>query len=86
MNVDKLGQVEYEETLLDMVSKVVINRNYISNNQEFWDNLVFKFWEEYYFSIEPISIRKQAKMIEVFMDCIFKFQPDMELPEDIIKY
>ena len=27
--VDRLGQTEYEETLLDTISKVVINRNYI---------------------------------------------------------
>lgn len=82
--IDRLGQTEYEETLLDTISKVVINRNYIEQNQLFWDNIVFKFWEEYYFSRENISIRKQAKFLEIFMDGVFKFKPSNSLPEDEI--
>lgn len=81
---EKLGLIEYEETLIDNLSKVVINRNYISQNKTFWDTVVFKCWEEYYFSPENISIRKQAKMIEIFMDGLFKYKPSLEIPEDIL--
>ena len=56
----KLGQVEYEETLLYHVSKLVINRNYIIENESFFDGLLFKLYEEYLFG-EEISIIKQQK-------------------------
>lgn len=82
---DRLGQIEYEEFLLDTISKIVINRNYIQQNIEFWNNLVFKLWEEYYFSTEEISILRQTKMLEIFFDAMFKFKPPTHLPEDIIK-
>ena len=81
---ERLGQVEYYETLLDNISKIVINRNYIAQNQDFWDNMVFKMFEEYYFSLEEISIRKQAKLLEIFFGCLFEFTPATEKPEDII--
>jgi len=81
---EKLGQVEYYETLLDNISKIVINRNYIAQNQDFWDNMVFKMFEEYYFSLEEISIRKQAKLLEIFFGCLFESHPATEKPEDII--
>lgn len=82
---DKLGQVEYYEVLLDNISKIVINRNYISRNQQFWDSMVFKMFEEYRFSLEDISIRKQAKLLEIFFGSLFEFSPETEKPEDIIE-
>jgi len=81
---EKLYQSEYEEVLLDNISKVVINRNYIASNQQFWDKMVFKMFEEYYFSPEEISIRKQAKLLEIFFSCLFEFSADNKKPEDII--
>jgi hypothetical protein len=81
---DRLGQIEYEEVLFDNISKVVVNRGYVYENQLFWDNLVFKFWEEYYFSMEEISIRKQSKLIEIFFKLSFEFKPSQELPEDLV--
>jgi hypothetical protein len=82
--LDRLGQIEYEEVLFDNISKVVINRSYVYENKSFWDTLIFKFWEEYYFSIEEISIRKQAKLIEIFFKLSFEFKPSQELPEDLV--
>lgn len=81
---NKLGQVEYYEVLLDNISKVVVNRHYISRNQKFWDNMLFKLFEEYRFSLEDISIRKQAKLLEIFFGCLFEFAPETEKPEDLI--
>lgn len=82
--MEKLGLSEYSEVLLDNVSKVVINRAYIENNQEFWNNIVFKLYEEYFFSLEQTSIRKQAKLLEIFFNGLFEFHPAVEKPEDII--
>jgi len=84
MNENKLGQSEYEEVLLDNISKVVVNRNYIAQNKYFWDAMVFKLFEEYYFSLEETSIRKQAKILEIFFNCLFEFHPAVNKPEDII--
>lgn len=81
---EKLGQSEYEETLLDHISKVVINRNYIENNIEFWNNVCFKLFEEYYYSKENVSISSQARLLEVVLSNMFRFKPSQELPEDIL--
>lgn len=82
--MEKLGLLEYHEVLLDNISKVVINRNYIAQNQEFWDEIVFKLFEEYRFSLEDTSIRKQAKLLEIFFHSLFEFQPAVVQPEDLI--
>jgi hypothetical protein len=85
MDRDKLGQTEYEEVLLDNISKLVINRNYILENSEFFDAVVFKMFEDYLFSLEPISITKQAKTFELFLGCMLKYLPTQVLPEDSLK-
>lgn len=82
---EKLGLVEYESVLIDNISTMVVNRNYISQNSLFWDNMVFKLFEQYYFSREEISIRKQAESIEIFLGCLFEFKPSNEKPQDVIE-
>ena len=82
---NKLGEIEYEEVFLDNLSKIIVNRNYIESNCEFWDNVIFKFWEEYYFSKREVSIISQVRLFEIMMDSVFKYKPSLELPEDIVK-
>lgn len=82
---DKLGLEEYSVFVLEGVSKVIINRNYIEENDEFFNLLLFKMWEDYSKSfIEPISIWKQIKMLEVFLYAMLLEQPSLELPIDSI--
>lgn len=83
---DRLWQTEHEEVLVDNISKLIVNRNYIAQNQEFWDNTVFKLWEEYYFSSEPISIKSQARSLEVFMYNLILYKPALFLPKDVVEY
>lgn len=80
----RLGLTEYTEVLLDNISKVVINRSYIEQNQRFFDKIVFKLFEQYYYSLEFVSIRKQAEELEIVFSCVFEFKPPVEKPEDII--
>jgi len=81
---DKLGLLEYTDVLLDNVSRLIINQNYIYENSEFFDNLIFKLWENYNNSLESISIRKQAQMLEIFLGTMLKEKPSLSLPEDSI--
>lgn len=81
---DRLGQSEHEEELLYNISKNIVNRNYIQQNQDFWDIVFFKMFEEYYYGLEPVSIKQQAKCIEIMMYNLFKYQPSLELPDDIL--
>lgn len=74
-----------EEVLLDNISTVVIPRAYVLENQDFWDNVVFKFFEIYYYSKDGVSIREQARMIEALIGNIFDFQPSVIKPKDILK-
>lgn len=82
---DKLGLEEYSVFVLEGISKVIINRNYIEENEDFFNALLFKCWEEYYTSIvEPISIWKQIKMLDIFLYTMLLEQPSLELPIDSI--
>lgn len=81
-----LGIAEYEEVLLDNISKVVINTNYISQNKDFWNMLIFKMYEEYFSSKEQTSIRKQAKYLEIVFNCLFEFEPPVKKPKEIINF
>ncbi len=82
---DKLGLEEYSVFVLESISKVIINRNYIEENENFFNTLLFKFWEEYYTSIiEPISISKQVKMLDILLYAIISEKPSVDLPEDSI--
>lgn len=83
---DRLGIAEYEEVLLENISKMIINQNYIDENELFFNNLIFKMWENYYNSnVEIISIIKQARLLEIFLGTMIKSKPSLDLPEDEIK-
>lgn len=83
---EKLGLSEYENVLLENVSRMVINQSYIDGNFEFFNSLIFKMWENYYnSSVEPISIIKQAQLLEIFLGTMIKEKPSLDLPEDEIK-
>jgi hypothetical protein len=82
---DKLGLEEYSVFVLESISKVIINRNYIEENEDFFNVILFKFWEEYYTSIvEPISISKQVKMLDILLYALITEKPSVDLPEDSI--
>jgi hypothetical protein len=83
-NRDKLGISEFEEVLLDCLSTIIIPRSYIEENKEFWDSIVFKLFEDYYYSPEPLSIRKQAKTLDIVFNSLFTFKPPVEKPTDIL--
>lgn len=82
---EKLGLEEYSVFVLEGISKVIINRNYIEENDEFFNLLLFKMWEDYSKSlVEPISIWKQIKMLEVFLYAMLLERPSLELPIDSV--
>jgi len=82
---DRLGSEEYKMHVLENISKIIINANYIEQNIEFFNNLLFKMWEDYHNSVlEPISILKQMKHLEVFLACMLEYKPDLDLPEDLV--
>ena len=85
MNRDILGIEEYRGHIFENISKIIINQNYIENNFEFFDKILFKLWENYRTStIEPISINKQMGLLEIFLSAMLEFKPSQELPEDTI--
>lgn len=82
---DKLGLEEYSQHVYDNVSKLIINRNYISENQNFFNKLLFKMWEDYYYTTtETVSINRQISLLEIFLFCSLEEKPSLELPEDYL--
>lgn len=85
MNRDLLGVEEYRLHVLENISKIIVNHNYIEENIEFFEKVIFKMFEDYHNSVlEPISITKQLKMLEMFLSVMLELKPSQELPEDVI--
>lgn len=85
MTQQTLGQDEYRLHIYENVSKIIVNRQYIEENYNFFEKIIFKMFEDYDRSfLEPISITKQIKMLELFISVMLEFKPSLELPEDCI--
>lgn len=80
----KLGLEEYRIHVLDNISGVVVNPNYIEENLSFFNKIVFKMFQDYDNSIVEISINKQIKMLNMFLSVMLLEKPSLELSEDII--
>lgn len=81
---DKLGLEEFSQYMLENISKLIINRSYIEENQDFFNLLLFKFWEDYeYSTIETVSLMKQLKLLEIFLGALIAEKPSVDLPEDV---
>jgi hypothetical protein len=85
-NRDKLYYEEYSNHIYENISRVIVNQNYINANLDFFEKLLFKSWELYYYNsnLENISITKQIRMLELFLSVMLELKPDLELPEDVI--
>lgn len=81
---ETLGLAEFEEVLMDLISPMIVNRNYILTHQEFWNNLIFKLFENYHYSAVDIPVSHYAKIIDIFFGNIFEYNPSSVKPEDII--
>ena len=82
---DKLGQDEHRLHIYENISKVIINRQYIEDNYDFFEEVIFKMFEDYDRSVlEPISVTKQIKMLELYLSVMLELKPSLELPEDCI--
>ena len=85
MKIETLGQDEYRMHVYENISKVIINQQYIEDNYNFFEKVIFKMFEDYDRSVlEPISITKQIKMFELFLSVMLELKPSLELPEDYI--
>lgn len=85
-NRDKLYYEEYSSHIYENISRIIVNQNYINANLEFFEKLLFKSWELYYYNsnLEYISITKQIRMLEIFLSAMIETKPSQELPEDVI--
>lgn len=82
---EKLGLEEYSTFMVENISKLIINRNYIEENADFFNLLFFKMWEDYeYSNLEPISLLKQLKLLEIFLGSLIAEKPSVDLSEDSI--
>ena len=81
----KLGLSEYTEVFYDLLSRIVVNQNYIDSNKDFFEHLIFKTYERYEISkTDSYTIRQIVVLLELFLDAMLQNKPDFELPEDII--
>lgn len=83
---DKLGIEEYRQHVLGNLSNIIVNPNYVSQNIDFFNNVIFKMFQIYDNPfIENISINQQIKHLEVFLAVMIKEKPTLELPDDTVK-
>ncbi len=82
---EKLGITEFREVFFDLLSRIVVNQNYIDSNKDFFEHIIFKTYERYEISkTESYSVRQIVVLIELFLDAMLQNKPSVELPEDII--
>ena len=81
----KLGLTEFTDVFYDRLSRVIVNSSYIEDNQEFFDHILWKFYDRYLNAkTEIYTINMLITTVEIFLDSLLKFKPDLELPEDTI--
>jgi hypothetical protein len=84
-NEQKLGISEYSEVFYDRLSTVVCNREYVEQNKDFYEQVIWKTFERYNNSkTESYSINQIVTIFEIILDSMLKFKPSNELPEDLI--
>lgn len=82
---DKLGLEEYRVHILENISNIVVNPNYVRDNIDFFNKVIFKMFQDYENSVlESISITKQIKLLNLFLSVMLSEKPDLELPEDTV--
>jgi hypothetical protein len=82
---DKLGLEEYRVHILENISNIVVNPNYVKENLDFFNKIIFKMFQDYENSIvEPISITKQIKLLNLFLSVMLSEKPSLELPFDSV--
>lgn len=81
----KLGLNEYREVVLDNISRLVTNQKHIDENSLAYETFIFKSYEKYANSrTENYSINQIITLLEIFLDTVFKYKMDNELPDDVI--
>lgn len=85
-NRNLLGYEEFRGHFFENISRIIINQNYIDENFDFFEKVIFKLWENYYYNsnIENISITKQLNLFEIFLSAMIELKPSNQLPEDVI--
>lgn len=85
-NEQKLGISEYSEIFYDRLSTLVGNCEYVEQNKDFYEQVIWKTFERYNNSkTESYSINQIVTIFEIVLDSMLKFKPANELPEDLIK-
>lgn len=82
---DKLGLEEYKRHIIENISNIVVNPNYIEENFKFFNKILFKMFQDYDGShLDTISLSKQMKMLNMFLSVMLSEKPSLELPEDTV--
>lgn len=82
---EKVGLLQFQDIVLDNLSKLVCNQKFIDDNFLFFEHYCFKAYEKYNNSkTEQYSINQVVSLLEIMLDALFKYRPETELPEDII--
>lgn len=63
----RLGIIEFEDVLLNNVSNLIVNEEYLDRNKSYWESVVSDLFSYYYYSNEDISIKSLAKVVEVML-------------------
>lgn len=82
---DRLGYMEFRNTVLENLNRLVVFESYLDENIDFIDSCIFKAYEKYSTSkTDAYNIQSVVYLLEVFLDSMFKNNPGTELGQDKI--
>ena len=82
---EKLGFEEFRNYFYDNLSTLVTNREHILRNKDFYEQFIWKAFEKYNNSrTGEYGVKAILTVFEITLHSLFKFQPETELPEDLL--
>jgi len=80
-----LGYEEFRIEVYDRLSRVITNQNHIDENQDFYEEIIFKMFEKYKNgTVNRVSITQCVLLFDIFLHSMFENKPKTFLPEDLV--
>lgn len=84
-NHQKLGLSEFRQTFLENIDSITLTTSFhISNNEDFYEEIIFKCFDLYQRETSDFSVFDVLKFVHIFLYATFKHKPSVDKNDDEI--